>query len=692
MKTKLLFLGLFFSSSVYGETAFDIFADQVHPILANRCAECHGTVQAPMHSVSDTESAYEAARKTINLNFPSSSSLWVRSYNNHCGEKGICGVYDENLLDGIKAWVSKEKDEILVDDFEKLGQVKIHIPELKKDDDGNVVETEKTFAIETPFDEAYEFTVTRLSESVVYFSGGKVGPLGSYGSFDGLELRSSDLQIRTQNFSEYPVVLKPTEEKVDFTSFHGGYLIAVLPESQTSQVEIELFVRGRTSGITRDQAKALYDAGYSLPYVQSVIGPIIKKVYAGSYMNCALTDQGRIKCWGAAYRGQLGSGAGEHIGDQPDELGNNIPYISLGSGEKVRQLATGFYSACALLESNKVKCWGDNDSGQLGNGLDTGFVGDNPGEMGDNIVPVDLGTDEKIIKISGGARHYCVLFETGKIKCWGNTIVGQLGLEIDTAFGIGLIGKDLPYVNLGKGVKAKDIGLGYYSSCALLEKGQVKCWGENELGQLGNGTRFNRGHEEGTMGDNLPVVDLGKTGKVTQLVGGDNHYCVLFDSGKVKCWGNNEHGRLGLGSTRGRGTQVDDMGDNLPHVDLGNHKAVSLSLGERFSCALLDNGRMKCWGDGEFGQLGNGSNQIWGSRFNDMGDNLPYVALKNDKILQFSSSAYSTCALLESNKIKCWGWNGSGELGIGDSYIRGSDKGEMEALPPVDLGKEIRFD
>ena len=694
MKKLLLPIVLFFSSSVYGETAFEVFAEQVHPILQNRCAECHGTVQAPMHAVVDTESAYNVARKTVNIHFPKNSSLWVRSYNNHCGEVGACGFIDDQLYQGIEEWLEREKDEIVVDGFDKIADGLLLVPDLKKDDQGKVIKTEKKFSFQASTGETFQLSVSRLSESVIYISEGKIGRVKNYTSFEGFELRSSDIQIRTQNFSDYPLVLKPTEDGVDFTSGQGGYLMAILPDVDMRQASVELFVRGRKANLDRDEAKSLFENGYALPREQSKLGPEIKKIHAGHFFNCAIFTSGRIKCWGANFYGQLGLGNQLIYGDQANEMGYSLPYVDLGQGEKVKQLASTEYTNCALLESNKVKCWGEGEDGLLGYG-DGETVGNLAGQMGDNLVPVDFGTEEEILKIEGGLYHYCVLFVSGRMKCWGLNSLGPLGLEDRVLRGLnGTMGEKLPYVNLGTNAKAKDIALGDFGTCALLQEGSVKCWGENHRGQLGQGnTSSIIGRKENTMGDNLKPIDFGDdAGPVKSIVGGSKHYCALFESGKVKCWGAGDYAQLGLGNTYDYGVTRSTMGDGLPYVDLGQEKVKEIGAGTVHSCAFFESGKVKCWGQGFYGQLGTGEDYT-GDFPSEMGEALSAVDLGEAKILDFSTNSYSSCAVLESRKAKCWGWNGNGELGIGDTMTRGDQLGEMGVeLPYVDFGQEWRFD
>ena len=201
------------------------------------------------------------------------------------------------------------------------------------------------------------------------------------------------------------------------------------------------------------------------------------------------------------------------------------------------------------------------------------------------------------------ANHACS-------KCWGPNSYGQLGLGRTRRFaqagdGPNEMSSFLPFVDLGSSLHPSEwtiveVGAGDGHTCARLENGAaraLKCWGRNERGALGLGDTINRGDQEGSpeMGDRLPAVQLGTNrSAVSFALGGDfegGHSCALLDNGLVKCWGSNRHGRLGLGDSFNRGDSDGEMGDSLPAVDLGG-KVVQLAAGEGHNCALLDDGRM----------------------------------------------------------------------------------------------------
>lgn len=310
-------------------------------------------------------------------------------------------------------------------------------------------------------------------------------------------------------------------------------------------------------------------------------------------------------------------------------MGDALPIVDLGTGKIAAEIVTGYYFACARLTNGTVKCWGASTfGGALGYG-DLMTRGDGPGEMGDNLSTVDLGTGKTAVQLSiGGGLHTCALLNDGTVKCWGFCFEGQCGIgETDTrGDSPGEMGDNLPTVDLGTGKTATAIAVSNHHSCAILNDGSVKCWGRGSLLGLGIPDNDYRGDVPGEMGDNLPTVNLG-TGKTAVAIGASIwHTCVLLNDSTVKCWGFNDNGTLGYGHTNAIGDDPNEMGDNLPAVDLGTGKTVvSLSVGSGHNCALLNDGGLKCWGENDSGALGLGDTNHRGDAPNEMGDNLPYT-------------------------------------------------------------------
>ncbi len=409
----------------------------------------------------------------------------------------------------------------------------------------------------------------------------------------------------------------------------------------------------------------------------------VLQIDAGNAHTCALLSGGAVKCWGANQAGSLGQGDTVVRGNQPNQMGDNLPLVNLGPGNIATSISAGSGSTCALFNAGKVKCWGSNTNGALGLG-DSLHRGDAPGEMGDNLPFVDLGTNVTATAISVGTTHACAILSGGAVKCWGFNIVGQLGLGDTNNRGDqpGEMGDNLPTVNLGTGKTAVAISAGNGMTCAILNDATLKCWGQNGTGGLGQGDTITRGDQPGEMGDNLPPVNLGAGKSAVAVATGNGHTCAILNDATLKCWGSNFSGMLGLGHTNNISSP-----QAIP-VNLGTGKtAVAVSVSNAHTCALLNDNSVKCWGYNASGQLGRGHTNSIGDNPGEMGDALPPVDLGAGKTaLGISADGSSTCALSSDSTGKCWGWNSSGQLGLGDVSNRGDQPGEMgDSLPTVKL-------
>ncbi|MDI1476820.1 DUF4215 domain-containing protein [Polyangium sp. y55x31] len=404
--------------------------------------------------------------------------------------------------------------------------------------------------------------------------------------------------------------------------------------------------------------------------------------------SCALLQDGSVQCWGYNESGQLGQGDKENRGDQGDEMGPSLEAVKLAPGLRVVGLALGSMHTCALLQDGSIQCWGANANGQLGVGNSV-MYGDGSEEMGDHLPFVRLGKNQRAVTLAAGAAHTCALLQDQSIRCWGANGMGQLGLGDGADRGTSKEAMDdLLAVNLGNGRKALALAAGAFHTCALLDGGSVKCWGSNDVGQLGLGKAGDRGDELGEMGDELPAVDLGTGKRAVAIAAGASHTCALLEGGSVKCWGENDTGQLGLGKQGNRGLDEGEMGDALHPVALGeNRTAIMIAAGNRHTCALLDDHSVKCWGRNDAGELGLGNDKPRGIGDGEMGDDLPAVNLGiGKKVLQLSAGPRHTCVLLSDGSVKCWGYNASGQLGLGHTDPRGTEESHMgDALLPVAL-------
>ncbi len=404
--------------------------------------------------------------------------------------------------------------------------------------------------------------------------------------------------------------------------------------------------------------------------------PVVLDLTTNGSHVCALFDSGRVKCWGGNAEGALGLGIFQNRGGLPSHMGDALPYVELGTNVSARALGTGRFFSCAALTDGRLKCWGWNNEGQLGQG-DTQQRGDEPGEMGNALPPINLGAGRTVKTVVGGGYHLCAILDNDRVKCWGEGLALGLGEEgAPRGAAPGQMGDALPYVDLGAGRTAKAIALGYQTTCAILDDDRVKCWGDNSVGKLGLGDELPRGFAAGEMGDALPYVNLGTGRTAKGIAVGLEHVCALLDNGRVKCWGGG--GWLGLGDANARGDGPNEMGDALPYVELGPDAALQVVTNEQTTCARLVGGKVKCWGDNRYGQLGLGDTSTRGDGPNEMGALLPVIDLGSGRTAASIVVGFGhACASLDNRQVKCWGLNGYGELGLGDNQDRGSAPNQM---------------
>ncbi|MBV8464234.1 MAG: hypothetical protein JO368_13135 [Acidimicrobiales bacterium] len=372
---------------------------------------------------------------------------------------------------------------------------------------------------------------------------------------------------------------------------------------------------------------------------------------------CALLSSGGVDCWGYGRDGQLGNGTFASSAT-PVEVEGVGGAGTLGA---VASLTAGNGSICALLTSGGVDCWGTGYEGELGDG---NFY---PGSPYGSATPVQVegvsgtGILTGVASIATDDAGYCAQLASGGVDCWGRGVEGQLG---DGNFYPGSpYGSATPVqvtgVN-GSGILtgvASITGDSYQSFCAVLRSHQVDCWGNDESGEIGGGSTANSATPVQVEG----VSGVGKLTGVRSLVTANASVCALLSSKGVDCWGNGSSGDLGNGTLSNSDTPVHVRGVG----GRGTLGAVSaLSPGGQSVCALLTSGGADCWGSGPDGELGNG-------RFADSttpvrvegvrGGNLSRVAT-----LLGDSSGH--CAGLTSGEADCWGFGYEGELGNGTFY------------------------
>lgn len=372
--------------------------------------------------------------------------------------------------------------------------------------------------------------------------------------------------------------------------------------------------------VTNDRGSASASAVRSVVDSQPA-APSGQQISTGYTHSCAaVTRSLGVKCWGDNSNGQLGDGTQESRFTAVDVIGLHAGVLAVAAG--------GRYS-CALTSNGAVKCWGSNFRGQLGDGTDAA----------QRLTPVDVvGLNSGVVAISAGQSHACALMQAGGLKCWGaNGFGGPLGdgTTEDRRMPVDVVG-------LAHGVSA--VSAGWHHTCAVMSSGGVKCWGENYLRQLGDGTTEVR---------RTPVDVIGLTSSIVSVAAGAPHTCAVTVNSTVMCWGSNANGYLGDGTAEFRTGPVD--AENLTD-------AVAVSAGLGHACAVTSSGGVKCWGVGAYGELGGGAfeNQ------RRMPDDVPNLRSGASAI---SAGGSRTCAAM-ADRAQCWGWNYLGALGDGTDESR----------------------
>jgi alpha-tubulin suppressor-like RCC1 family protein len=372
-------------------------------------------------------------------------------------------------------------------------------------------------------------------------------------------------------------------------------------------------------------------------------GSLGSAVSTGANATCALTTGGGMKCWGNNGQGQLGNGQSGSGTCESEQLCSTTPVDVSGLSSGVTAISEGFSDTCAVTTGGGVKCWGFNLHGQLGNGTTT-----------DSSTPVDVsGLSSGVRAISVGGSHACALTTGGGVKCWGGNYYGQLGNGTTTNTGCFCSPTPVDVSGLSSGVTAISVGTGH--TCALTTGGGVKCWGRNSWGQLGNG---------GFFPSDIPVDVSGLSSGVTAISAGGDHTCALTTTGGVECWGSNRSGELGR-VTRGE--------DSWVPIRSGLTSGVAaISAGYLETCALTSAGAAKCWGYNGDGELGDGTTT----------DSITPVDVSGlpQGVAAISAGFDDTCALTTAGAAKCWGYNGSGQLGNG-TLTSSSTPVQVASLP-----------
>jgi alpha-tubulin suppressor-like RCC1 family protein len=345
------------------------------------------------------------------------------------------------------------------------------------------------------------------------------------------------------------------------------------------------------------------------------ISTAVTDVAVGRAFACAVTG-GAVLCFGRNAEGQLGN-TGDAASPTPVS-------VVLPENAVAVAIAAGHEFACATDASNRVWCWGENDNFQF---ADTTGAG--------HSIP-SLSSYTNAMTVAGGGAHLCVMSRAHGITCSGFNGTGQLGDGHRTT-------QPAPHpsdgLTTGTALKVTALNGGEAHMCALRSDKTVMCWGQNTLGEVGDGSILTR---------TTPTL-VDSVSNVVQLAASGDHTCALLEGGSVSCWGRNANGELGDGTnlTRGVGRAVSDL-----------TMVTHLAAGGAHTCAVAG-GAVTCWGSNSNGQLGDGTNV---DRWTPVAVVMP-PEVPPGGILGIAAGSAHTCAITANATVACWGQNGSGQLG-----------------------------
>ncbi|MFV8258141.1 Ig-like domain-containing protein [Bdellovibrio bacteriovorus] len=347
------------------------------------------------------------------------------------------------------------------------------------------------------------------------------------------------------------------------------------------------------------------------------------KVAISNENRCVVTSSGKLKCWGANTYGQVGDGTLEDR-DFPVSVDAATTYVDVSVGNR---------HACGLTSAGEVKCWGYNTYSQLGDGL-----------WAHRSTPFVVGSG--FSSVSAGDDMTCGI-KSGDVYCWGNNSIGQQG--------IGTTGpqRTVPGLTLDQASDFTEVSAGSSYACAINALKELYCWGINAAGELGDGTKTNR---------TLPVlIGTGFVKVRTQVKTYANRStCALKDDKLIYCWGYNSNGQLGDGSTTER---------LVPTVVAGGYEYDDLSMGTMHACGKMTGGGLRCWGYNTYnwntlGGLGNGVYVTNNS------SNVPALVVGGDVFTTVSAGFNATCGVTSAGRLKCWGDINRGFMADPANHIR----------------------
>ncbi len=387
----------------------------------------------------------------------------------------------------------------------------------------------------------------------------------------------------------------------------------------------------------------------ALNFPGSTVGSIHSLTAIGAAYNytCVVMDNNEMKCWGRGTNGFLGNGNDENT-HSPMGV-NQVDSTSCCITDVVETSPDGHHTP-ALTSNGTVYLWGEDAWGQIGHGHISCF-----GSCWNPHGPSVMAGSRTFVTVVTGIHHTCAITEPDMaVWCWGNNELGQLGTGDNNA-------RNAPtQIELPTGRHAVSINAAYDSTCVLLDNGSGMCWGQNVNGNLGDGTYNDR-----NAPTHISVLPTNRS--IVALDLGPYHTCAILDDGMVHCWGTNDRGTFGDGSTN---NSTYPRAAQLPT----GRTAISIDAGLGHTCAILDDSSAACWGWNEYGQLGDGTTN---------NSTTPVIVSMPSGlgVAEISAGSRHSCAVATNASVYCWGAHEEGSLGLGEGV-------DSDVPAYVDLGTD----
>jgi alpha-tubulin suppressor-like RCC1 family protein len=339
-------------------------------------------------------------------------------------------------------------------------------------------------------------------------------------------------------------------------------------------------------------------------------------IAAGREHSCAITQSGEVWCWGDNNYGQIGVPASAWV-----EAPIKVP----GLPAEVLAVSCGGGHTCALLKNSEIWCWGDDSKGQLGSSAVSSL----------SDVPVKVDGEHNWMTVSVGRMHTCAISDDTGVWCWGMGDAGQLGVGYYADSGIGVPSA------VALEDEAESLTVGTWHSCVVGASGGIWCWGEIWCAPDDDGV-------------DSTFVDCGlsptKVAGIENalLVGSGRRFACATTLDQIQCWGENDVGQCGNGTTSEKSISVPPS-----PVSLDGGSAVTLGLGSYHSCAVSENGLVWFWGL-PHDQQAVGSPSV---------AEVPYLVDEIDEVTAVAGGYHHTCVMKASGEVFCWGKNEDGQLG-----------------------------